>query len=110
MLGLPMGTYIKNNFGLVILYSTGAGTMICSILYVFFIVRESGRLKETSSAEEDKHEENKLQIDCITTPKKDLCMYFWRLVTVGIKTILKKRADGSRRWIICFVLVFTLSK
>jgi hypothetical protein len=29
---------------------------------------------------------------------------------VGIQTIFKKRPDGARRWVICFVLIFCLSK
>ena len=41
ILGLPVGTYIKNNCGLVPLYSVAAGVVFLAMVYVFFFVKDS---------------------------------------------------------------------
>ena len=33
-----------------------------------------------------------------------------QLITVGLRTIFKKRPNGARKWVICFVAIFCLSK
>ena len=39
----------------------------------------------------------------------DCCRDLLNLTLSGFKTIFKNRAEGSRKWVICFTLVFCLS-
>ena len=41
IVGLPFGTFIKNNYGLVSLYSVAAGIIFIAMVYVFFVVKDS---------------------------------------------------------------------
>ena len=41
IVGLPFGTFIKNNFGLVVLFSIAAGITFIAMVYVFFVVKDS---------------------------------------------------------------------
>ena len=40
----------------------------------------------------------------------DCCKNFARLTVVGFQTIFKRRPDGARKWILCFVSVFCMAK
>ena len=40
-IGLPLGTYIRNNYGFIAVFSAGGATILVAILYVIFIVEES---------------------------------------------------------------------
>ena len=40
-IGLPLGTYIRNNYGFIAVLSAGGATILVAILYVIFMVQES---------------------------------------------------------------------
>ena len=41
LIGLPLGTFIRNNYGFVALFFTAALVILSAILYVFFVLKES---------------------------------------------------------------------
>ena len=41
LIGLPLGTFIRNNHGFVALFATAALIILTAILYVFFVLKES---------------------------------------------------------------------
>ena len=40
-LGLPLGTYIRNNHGFIAVFCTGGGAILVAIVYVVFMLKES---------------------------------------------------------------------
>eukprot|EP00092_Neocalanus_flemingeri_P036288 GFUD01039510.1.p1 GENE.GFUD01039510.1~~GFUD01039510.1.p1 ORF type:complete len:539 (-),score=81.11 GFUD01039510.1:778-2394(-) len=104
--GLPFGTYIKNNFGFVPLFSVAAGIIILAILYVFFFVKDSRKDFDETKMQEVENTKSNVVLGC----NKDFFPNLFQIVTVGIRTIFKRRPNGGRTWIICFVLIFCLSK
>merc|ERR1712142_719103 len=73
-----------------------------AIVYVGFVLSDSRKQKV---AEKTKSEKVPV-LGC----NKDLFSSLCIIVTSGIQTINKKRPDGARLWVVCFVLVFCLSK
>ena len=46
MMGLPIGTFIKNNYGFVALFSTASMIILTAILYVIFVLKETVKKEE----------------------------------------------------------------
>ena len=52
VLGLPVGSYVRNTYGLVPLYSLATGVTLLAMVYVLWVVKESriggeeGRIQE----------------------------------------------------------------
>ena len=64
IVGLPLGIYIKDNFGLVPLYSVASGCVLISIIYVFFIVKDSRKLENKESKEKNREEHTDIVLAC----------------------------------------------
>ena len=109
------GTYIRNNYGFVAVFSTGCATILLAIIFVIFILKES--ISQDTRERDDKAlhfkgfianfiNQNLMRIShCLV----DCCRDLLNLTLSGFKTIFKNRAEGSRKWVICFTLVFCLS-
>jgi len=104
--GLLFGTYIKNNFGLVTLYSVAAGIIFLAMVYMYFLVKDSRKTFDAAKMKEARNTKSNIVLGC----NKDFFPGLLRFLTVGIKTVFKKRPNGRRSWVICFVLIFCLSK
>jgi len=102
IVGLPLGTFIKNSLGYVVLYSISTTVVFLAMVYVVFVVRDNRK----QMVAEGTNTEKPPVLGC----NKDLFSTLCTIMTSGIETINKKRPDGARRWIICFLLVFCLSK
>ena len=46
IVGLPFGTFIKNNLGYAALYSIAAAIILLAMVYVFFVVKDSRKAKK----------------------------------------------------------------
>ena len=123
IVGLPFGTFVKNNYGLVCLYSIAAGIVFIAMVYVFFVVNDSRKNFDEEKKQEVKNTKSDVVLGCnkgehINCPKiqflfsviSDFFPSLYQIITVGIRTILKERPNGARKWVICFVLIFCLSK
>ena len=61
LIGLPLGVYIKNNYGYIKVFSIASCVMIACILYVIFVVKEKKRTVDKSEESED--DELKIRLD-----------------------------------------------
>ena len=95
MIGLPIGTFIKNNYGFLPIYIAASLIVLVCIIYVLLGLKESVKKEQ----KDETLANNKPNIT-------DWCKGFWSLTIIGFKTMIKKRPNGKRRWIICFSIVF----
>jgi len=102
IVGLPFGTFIKKTLGYVVLYSIASGVIFIAMVYVFFVVKDSRKEKK----QEDKEPKSEIALGC----NKDFFPSLLAIMSSGIQTINKTRPNGARKWVICFVLIFCLSK
>ena len=49
MMGLPLGTFIKNQYGFVTLFSTASMIILTTILYVIFVLKETVKKEEITT-------------------------------------------------------------
>ena len=119
LIGLPLGVYIKNNYGYITVFSVAACVMLTCILYVIFMVKEKKKIVDKSEESED--DELKITLDKSTKPEMWVCCLFsfifldclntvGKMTVAGVRTIFKKRKHGERAFIICFATIFILSK
>ena len=64
IVGLPFGTLIKNNLGLVVLYSIAAGITIIAMVYVFFVVKDSRKNFDEEKKLEVKNTKSDVVLGC----------------------------------------------
>ena len=64
IVGLPFGTFIKNNLGLVVLYSIAAGITLVAMLYVFFVVKDSRKNFDKEKKQEVKDTKPDVVLGC----------------------------------------------
>ena len=60
LIGVPLGTYIKNNHGYIAVFSVAAGVLFSCILYVIFLVMEK---EKPQSGEPEESAELKIKLD-----------------------------------------------
>ena len=119
LIGLPLGVYIKNNYGYITVFSIAACIMLTCILYVIFVLKEKKKIVDKSEESED--DELKITLDKSTKPEMWVCCLFsfifldclntvGKMTVAGVRTIFKKRKHGERAFIICFATIFILSK
>ena len=53
LMGLPLGVYIKNNYGYITVFSIASCVMTTCILYVIFMVKEKKKIVDKSEESED---------------------------------------------------------
>ena len=53
LMGLPLGVYIKNNYGYITVFSIASCVMTTCILYVIFMVKEKKKIVNKSEESED---------------------------------------------------------
>ena len=59
LIGVPLGTFIKNQHGYIAVFSVAAGVIFFCILYVIFIVKEKEKEKpQAGEADVDKSRKN----------------------------------------------------
>ena len=58
LIGVPLGTYIKNQHGYIAVFSVAAGVLFSCILYVIFIVKE-----KPQTGEHEESAELKIKLD-----------------------------------------------
>ena len=64
IVGLPFGTLIKNNLGLVVLYSIAAGITIIAMVYVFFVVKDRRKNFDEEKKQEVKNTKSDVVLGC----------------------------------------------
>ena len=95
MISLPIGTFIRNNYGFLPLYIAASLIVLFCIIYVVLGLKESVKKEEKDET---------LFKD--TANVTDWCKSFWSLTIIGFKTMFKDRPNRARRWIICFSIAF----
>ena len=104
LMGLPIGTRIKKKFGYVALFSTTLGLTVATFLYTLVFLQDSvHRLSE----ERKKEREDKKTREAVLCEQGVVAKVF-QLTLSSFRTMLKKRPDNTRTWVIMFVLIFTL--
>ena len=104
LMGLPIGTRIKKKFGYVALFSTTLGLTVATFLYTLVFLKDSvHRLSEERKKERD-DEKTRNAITC----ERGVVAKVFRMTLSSFRTMLKKRPDNARTWVIMFVLIFTL--
>ena len=53
LVGLPLGTFLKNTYGPTVLYLTGVITISLTMLYIFFVVKDSRKVREAKESAEE---------------------------------------------------------
>ena len=104
LIGMPLGTRIKKNFGYTTLFSTTLGIAVTGFLYTLVFLKDSVKLL---SEEQKKAYYERKQKEAITCDK-DVVRKSVTLVLSSFRTLLKKRSKNNRLWIIMFVLIFAL--
>ena len=61
LIGVPLGTYIKNQHGYIAVFSVAAGVLFSCILYVIFVVKE--KEKPQTAEESEESAELKIKLD-----------------------------------------------
>jgi predicted MFS family arabinose efflux permease len=64
IVGLPFGTLIKNNHGLVVLYSIAAGITLIAMVNVFFVVKDSRKNFDEEKKQEVKDMKSGVVLGC----------------------------------------------
>ena len=104
LMGLPIGTRIKKKFGYVALFSTTLGLTVATFLYTLVFLKDSvHRLSEERKKERD-DEKTRNAITC----ERGVVGRVFQMTLSSFRTVLKKRPDNARTWVIIFVLIFTL--
>ena len=120
LIGLPIGTYIKKEFGYVPLFSLTLGLVICAMIYAAVFLKDSYHLitDEQKKVFDVARDENKLKCDRGKVVRNFQIKLF--IVVLGVfksifnmtvssfKTVFKKHPNKDRLWIILMVLVFTI--
>ena len=73
IVGLPFGTFIKNNLGLVVLYSIAAGITLIAMVYVFLVVKDSRKNFDEEKKLEVKNTKSDVVLGC---NKGDYILFF----------------------------------
>ena len=60
LIGVPLGTYIKNQHGYIAVFSVAAGVLFSCILYVIFVVKEK---EKPQAGEPEESAELKIKLD-----------------------------------------------
>ena len=60
LIGVPLGTYIKNQHGYIAVFSVAAGVLFSCILYVIFVVKEK---EKPQTGEPEESAELKIKLD-----------------------------------------------
>ena len=60
LIGVPLGTYIKNQHGYIAVFSVAAGVLFSCILYVIFVVKEK---EKPQTGESEESAELKIKLD-----------------------------------------------
>jgi len=106
LVGFPLGTFLNNTYGPTVLYLTGVVIISIAMLYIFFVVKDHKALREAKKEAAD------ASLVLGKFPGCNLGIFSWilEIVLSGLRTIFKSRPNNGRTWVVCFVLVFCLSK
>ena len=64
IVGLPCGTFIKNSFGLVVLFSIAAGITFIAMVYVVFVVKDSRKNFDEKKMQGVKNTKSDVELGC----------------------------------------------
>ena len=68
LIGVPLGTYIKKQFGYIAVFTTAAAVIFSCILYVIFMVKEKKKIDNSEEEEVNADDDLKIKLD------KGLCL------------------------------------
>jgi len=102
--GLPLGNYIKKQFGYIYLFSLTLGLVICAMIYTALFIKDSYHLitEEQKKIFDEERDSNQLKCD------RGVIKKVLDMTLSSFRTVFKKRPNKDRLWIIMLILIFII--
>ena len=110
LLSIPGGTYLKTEYGFVVVFSVSLASSLLALLYTWACVQESRQRSDYQSVAVGDVADASAKTEAVTVNDQKLCscIGIQDIFLSALRTLVKRRPQGGRTLILALVVIFSI--